>query len=136
MTPMLISRLTHCPGHGQATVVLEDVARRLQLAFLIPNKRGPPSGPDSGDQPLSMRPSLELIDGLLTHFKARVLRVVLDGDDVEVSGTLYIRGNEGEATMPCHPADGLALAERAGAPIYATDEVLRHAGPLGQPVPS
>jgi hypothetical protein len=36
MTPMLISRLTHCPGHGQATVVLEDVALRLQLAFLIP----------------------------------------------------------------------------------------------------
>jgi bifunctional DNase/RNase len=75
---------------------------------------------------------LELIDGLLTHFKARVLRVVLDGDDVEVFGTLYIRGNDGEATMPCHAADGLALAERAGAPIYATDEVLRYACPLGQ----
>jgi hypothetical protein len=58
--------------------------------------------------------------------------VVLDGDDVEVSGALYIRGNNGEVTMPCHPADGLALAERTGAPIYATDEVLRHAGPLGQ----
>jgi bifunctional DNase/RNase len=58
--------------------------------------------------------------------------VVLDGDDVEVCGTLYIKGNDGEATLPCHPADGLALAERAGAPIYATDEVLSHACPLGQ----
>jgi len=34
--------------------------------------------------------------------------------------------------MPCHPADGLALAERAGAPIYATDEVLHYACPLVQ----
>jgi len=75
---------------------------------------------------------LELIDELLAHLKARVLRVVLDGDDVEVSGTLCIRGHDGETTLPCHPADGLALAERAGAPIYATDEVLRHACPLGQ----
>ena len=86
-----------------------------------------------GISPCPCVPVLELIDGLLTHFKARVLHVVLDGDDVEVSGTLYIIGNDGETTMSCHPADGLALAERAGAPIYATDEVLRHAGPLGQP---
>jgi bifunctional DNase/RNase len=75
---------------------------------------------------------LELIDGLLAHFKAHVLCVVLDGDDVEVSGTLYLRDNDGETTMPCHPADGLALAERARAPIYATDEVLRSACPLEQ----
>jgi bifunctional DNase/RNase len=75
---------------------------------------------------------LELIDGLLARLKASVLRVVLDGDDVEVSGTLYIRDNDGETTVPCHPADGLALAERASAPIYATEEMLRHACPLGQ----
>jgi hypothetical protein len=46
---------------------------------------------------------LELVDSLLTHFKAQVLRVVLDGDDVEVSGTLYIKGNDGEATIPTTP---------------------------------
>ena len=133
MTPMLIRRLTHCPGHGQATVVLEDVARRLQLAFLIPMNEAHRLARILGISPCPCVPVLDLIDGLLTHFKARVLRVVLDGDDVEVSGTLYIIGNDGETTMSCHPADGLALAERAGAPIYATDEVLRHACPLGQP---
>ena len=36
MTQMLICRLTHCPGHDKATVVLEDVDRRLEFAFLIP----------------------------------------------------------------------------------------------------
>ena len=133
MTPMLISRLTHCPGHGQATVVLEDVARRLQLAILIPINEAHRLARLLGISPCTCVPVLELIDGLFTHFKARVLRVVLDGDDVEVSGTLSVRGNDGETTMPCHPADGLALAERACAPIYATDEVLQHACPLGQP---
>jgi len=130
---MLISRLTHCPGHGQATVVLEDVARRLQLAFLIPMNEAHRLARILGISPYPCVPVLELIDELLTHFQARVLRVVLDGDDVEVSGTLYIRGHDGETTIACHAADGLALAERAGVPIYATDEVLRHTRPLGQP---
>jgi bifunctional DNase/RNase len=130
---MLICRLTHCPGHGQATVVLEDVTRRSQLGFMIPINEAHRLARILGISPCPCVPVLALIDEILSHFKARVLRVVLDGDDVEVSGTLYLKGNDGEATMPCHPADGLALAQRAGAPIYATDEVLRHAGPLGQP---
>ena len=108
------------------------VARRLQLAFLIPMNEAHRLARILGISPCACVPVLELIDGLLTYFKAHVLRVVLDGDDVEVSGTLYIKGNDGEATMPCHPPDGLALAERAGAPIYATDEVLHYACPLVQ----
>ena len=35
MTQTLICRLTHCPGHKTATVVLEDMDRRLELAVLI-----------------------------------------------------------------------------------------------------
>jgi bifunctional DNase/RNase len=68
---------------------------------------------------------LELIDGLLTHFNTRVLRVVLDGDAAGICTTLYIGGKHGEAAFPCHPADALALAARSRAAIYATDEILR-----------
>ena len=67
---------------------------------------------------------LELIDGLLAHFNTRVLRVVLDEDEVGISATLYVGENHGEAAFPCHPADALALAERTRAPIYVTDELL------------
>ena len=109
------------------------MAQRLQLAFLIPINEAHRLARTLGISPCPCVPVLELIDGLLIHFKARVLRMVLDGDDVEVSSTLHIRGNDGEATIPCHPADGLALAKRAGAPIYATDEVLHYACLLGQP---
>ena len=133
MTQMLICRLTHCPGHEKATVVLEDVARRLQLACLIPMDEAYRLARVLGLASCRCVPVLELIDGLLAHFDAGVLRVVLDEDEVGVSATLYVGENHGEAAFPCHPADALALAERTRAPIYATDEVLHHARPLAQP---
>jgi bifunctional DNase/RNase len=133
MTQMLICRLTHCPGHEKATVVLEDVDRRLEFAFVIPMHEAYRLARVLGLARCTCVPVLELIDGLLAHCNARVLRAVLDEDEVGVSATLYISENDGEAAFPCHPADALALAERTRAPIYATDEVLHHARPLGQP---
>jgi len=133
MTQMLICRLTHCPGHEKATVVLEDVARRLQLACLIPMDEAYRLARVLGLARCPCVPVLELIDRLLAHFDAGVLRVVLDGDEMGMSATLYVAENDGEAAFPCHPADALALAARTRAPIYATDEVLHHARPLAQP---
>jgi bifunctional DNase/RNase len=133
MTQMLICRLTHCPGHEKATVVLEDIDRRLELAFLIPMNEAYRLARVLGLARCTCVPVLGLIDGLLAHYNARVLRAVLDEDEVGVSATLYVSENDGEAAFPCHPADALALAERTCAPIYATDEVLHRARPLGRP---
>ena len=124
MTQMLICRLTHCPGHDTATVVLEDVDRRLEFAFLIPVNEAHRLARVLGLARCPCVPVLELIDGLLAHFNTRVLRVVLDEDEVGISATLYVGENHGEAAFPCHPADALALAERTRAPIYVTDELL------------
>jgi bifunctional DNase/RNase len=133
MIQMLICRLTHCPGHEKATVVLEDVDRRLEFAFVIPMHEAYRLARVLGLARCTCVPVLELIDGLLVHCNARVLRAVLDEDEVGVSAALYVSENNGEAALPCHPADALALAARTHAPIYATDEVLHHARPLGQP---
>jgi bifunctional DNase/RNase len=132
MSQMLICRLTHCPGHEKATVVLEDVDRRLEFAFVIPMHEAYRLARVLGLTRGTCVPVLELIDGLLAHHNARVLRVVLDEDEVGVSATLYVSENDGEAAFPCHPADALALAERTCTPIYATDEVLHNARPLGR----
>jgi bifunctional DNase/RNase len=113
--------------------VLEDVDRRLELAFVIPMHEAYRLARVLGLARCTCVPVLELIDGLLAHCNARVLRAVLDGDEVEVSATLYVGENDGEAAFPCHLADALALAERTHAPIYATDEILHYARPLGQP---
>ena len=135
MIQMLICRLTSCPRHDKATVVLEDVDRRLDLACLIPMHEAYRLARVLGLARCTYVPVLELIDGLLAHCNARVLHAVLDGDEAGVSATLYVGENDGEAVFPCHPVDALALAERTRAPIpiYATDEVLHQARPLGQP---
>jgi bifunctional DNase/RNase len=133
MIQMLICRLTSCPGHDKATVVLEDVDRRLELAGLIPIHEAYRLARVLRLARCTYVPVLELIDGLLAHGNARVLHAVLDGDEAGVSATLYVGENDGEAVFPCHPVDALALAERTRAPIYVTDEVLHHARPLGQP---
>jgi len=132
MTRLLICRLTHCPGHDKAIVVLEGVGEQLELALLIPVNEAYRLAQVLGLARCAYVPVLELIDGLLAHFNTRVRRVVLDGEAVGVSATLYIGETHGEAAFPCHLADALALAERTHAPIYATDEVLYYARPLGQ----
>src|SRR5215467_10213156 len=96
MTQMLICRLTHCPGHDKATVVLEDRDQRLELAFLIPVNEAYCLARVLGLARCPSVPVLELIDGLLTHFNPHIIRVVLDGNDVEVSATLYLAENHAE----------------------------------------
>ena len=73
MTQMLICRLTHCPGHEEATVVLEDVDRRLEFAFLIPMNEAYRLARVLGLARCTDVPVLELIDGLLAHCNTRVL---------------------------------------------------------------
>ena len=124
MIQMLICRLTYCSGHNKATVVLKDVDRQLDLTFLIPINEAHRLARVLGLARGSCVPVLELIDRLLAHFNTRVFRVVLDGDETEVSTTLYIGENDSEVAFPCHPADALALATRNCALIYATDELL------------
>ena len=85
MTQMLICRLTHCPGHKTATVVLEDINRRLELAVLIPVNEAGRLARVLGLARCPCVPVLELIDRLLVHFNTRVLRVVLDEDGARVN---------------------------------------------------
>ena len=129
MTQMLICRLTHCPGHDKATVVLEDIDQRLELAFLIPVNEAYCLARVLGLARCPYVPVLEFIDGLLTYFNTHVLRVVLDGDNVEVSATIYLAENHAEVAFPCHLADALALATRTRVPIYATNDILHYARP-------
>jgi bifunctional DNase/RNase len=79
-------------------------------------------------------PVFDLVEALLAHFEVRVSRVVLDGHrEFGISSALFVTRGEDEAVFSCHPADALALAKRAGAPVYATEEALRHACRLDEP---
>lgn len=68
----------------------------------------------------------DLILNVLGHLGTSVDRVIID--DVS-KGIYYARvilsGPNGPVTLDCRPSDGVALALRASAPIYASESVLQ-----------
>ncbi len=64
---------------------------------------------------------------LLEKLSARLERVVVDAVSAEAShATLHVRTAECQLTMDARPGDAVALALRAEAPIFVTDELLAH----------
>jgi bifunctional DNase/RNase len=69
----------------------------------------------------------DLVRTLLRELDARVSAIVLDADHEDVGAMLHLDRAGTELLVPCHPADGLALAELTGAPIHATPATMQHA---------
>lgn len=133
MTLMRVKELAHDPNTQQTIVVLETPTEWLHLGLLLPVNEANRLARVLGLTSCPCVPVFELVEALLAHFAAPLVRVVLDGAEAGVSATLYVKENEGEAAFRCHPADALALALRAQVPIYATAEALSHACPVCQP---
>ena len=67
---------------------------------------------------------------LLDSFEAGLARIVLDDVQGEgIAGLVYVGRGGAELPVPCYPPDAIALALRAGVPIYATAAALSHAEP-------
>ena len=63
-------------------------------------------------------------------------RVVLEDVQGEgIGGVVYVAASRAELPVPCYPPDAIALALRAGIPIYATPDALTHAEPSPTPPP-
>ena len=63
------------------------------------------------------------------------MRAHLEGDEHGISAGLVLERDGLEMLIPCHPADALALAVRAGKPIMAQDSALAFARAAGTPAP-
>ena len=72
-------------------------------------------------------PIFELTEQLIGHLGATVVRAFLEGDERGISAGLVLERDGLEMILPCHPADAVALAVRAGKPIMAHDSALAHA---------
>lgn len=65
---------------------------------------------------------------LLARFSTDLERVVIDDlSEDTYFASLYLRGEQGEISLAARPGDAVALALRAEAPIYITEEVLTRA---------
>ena len=80
-----------------------------------------------GMTPCPCTPIFELTEQLIGHLQAEVRRAHLEGDERGISAGIVLRRDGLEMILPCHPADAVALAVRAGKPIMAHDSALAHA---------
>jgi uncharacterized protein len=73
----------------------------------------------------------DLIKNILETIEARLLKIVVtDLRENTFFAELHLQVGEGEVTVDSRPSDAIALALRAGAPIYVDEEVVRKAKSL------
>ena len=134
MTLMQVREMRLCPTHRTAVVQLDDVQRGLTMTFSAdPHEPGRLARlMERGPQ--ACHPVFDFVRALLDSFEAGVVRIVLDDVQGEgIEGLVYVGWGGGELPVPCYPPDAIALALRAGIPIYATHDALSHAEPSPPP---
>ena len=129
-TQLHVVQLSTCRRTGQPSVVLEDAAHARWLAFYLPANEANRLSRCLGAGPRTCSPIYELVEQLVRGLDARVVRVELDCDDDGVSACLVLDRDGSTASLGCHPADAMALAIRAGAPIVATPAAMARARPV------
>lgn len=73
----------------------------------------------------------DLLRNVLVQLGAEVVQVVItDLQEHTFFAELHLRLGEVTHVVSCRPSDAVALAVRAGTPLYAADEVLEAAGKI------
>jgi len=132
MTPMRVIEVSTCRQTGQPLVLLRAEGRDRWLAFYVPTNEANRLARCLGMTSCPCTPIFELAEQLVGHMGAAVVRAYLEGDERGISAGLVLERDGLELALPCHPADALALAVRARAPILAQDSALA----LARPAPS
>ena len=131
MTPMRVLDLSTCRLTGQPALLLGEMEGGRRLAFYLPLNEANRLARVLGRAECACSPVFDLVETLVGTLAARVLRAELEGDADGISGALVLMRDGAELYLPAHPADALALALRAAAPIVARPGALaqaRHAG--------
>jgi bifunctional DNase/RNase len=135
MTPMRVIEVSTCPHTSRPMVMLQVEGRDHWLAFYIPMNEANRLARCLGMTECPCTPIFELTEQLIGHLHAEVRRAHLEGDERGISAGLVVERDGGEMMLPCHPADAVALAVRAGKPIMAHDSALAHARSSGASPP-
>jgi len=134
MTLMLVRDMRVCPKHRTAVVRLDDTQRHLTMTFSADATEASRLARVIERGPQTCHPVFDFVGALLGSFEAGVARIVLDDVQGEgIAGLVYVGWGGGELPVPCYPPDAIALALRAGVPIYATAAALAHAEPAPPP---
>ena len=130
---MRIVDLSTCRQTRQPMVVLQEEGQDRWLAFYLPMNEANRLARALGRANCACTPVFDLVEELLTELDARVAHVELRGDEQGIWAAVDLERGTGRLVLGCHPADGMALALRAGAPILAADTAMAHARALDGP---
>src|SRR5258705_10923609 len=135
MTPMRVIEVSMCPDTSRPRVMLQVEGRDRWLAFYIPVNEANRLARCLGMTECPCTPIFELTEQFIGHLQAEVRRAHLEGDERGISAGLVVQRDGREMMLPCHPADAVALAVRAGKPIMAHDSALAHPRSSAAPPP-
>jgi bifunctional DNase/RNase len=126
MTPVRVRGLHGVARDAEAVLVVEALAGGGVLAFRIPPGEAARVARVLGLAGCRRVPIYELVRGLADVLGGRVSGAVLDARPGGIAASIRVarREMEGDVEVPCHPADAIALALQAAAPIYVTGEAL------------
>jgi bifunctional DNase/RNase len=130
LTIMTVRGLTQ-RAHGRPDVVLllETPEGDCCLGLCIPMNEANRLARVLGLTPCAGVPVYDLVAEVARRGAGIITRAIVDAEEGGlVVQLVFARGAESWA-IPCHPADAIALALRAGAPVVATGRALLHACP-------
>lgn len=114
---VLLKPLAEEPGHGRLLPIWIGHPEATAILLALEGVETP--RPMTHDLMLSM---METLDTLIE--RVEITRV----DEGTFYAAIVLRGEETTRVVDARPSDSIALAIRAGAPIFVADEVLESAG--------
>ncbi|HWQ69903.1 MAG TPA: bifunctional nuclease family protein [Patescibacteria group bacterium] len=122
---MEVLGVTVAQGGDQTAVLLRSKGAKRELTLFV----GPFEAQSIAVPLQQMKPlrplTHDLTLSLLAAFRSHLGRVIIsDFKDNTYFATLYIETDGKEITVDSRPSDAIALALRAGAPIYASSKAL------------
>ena len=132
MTPVRVLGLHGAARGPGAVLFVETVARDRVLGFHIPASEAGRVARLLGLARCRHVPVYDLVDGVAASLGGRVSGAILDAQPEGICARLQLARTRAPAEVveiPCHPADAVALALQARAPIHATAEAMARATP-------
>jgi len=117
------------PAGGSSMVVLVDLNDETALPIMIGFSEARAIGLKINDIKTIRPMTHDLINSILERLKAKLVRVVINRVEGDIIySILYLKLKGSEIQIDSRPSDAIALALRAGAPIFVSWEVVKAVG--------
>jgi bifunctional DNase/RNase len=130
MVEMHVAAISVDPGSGGAVLLLQDEAERsLSICIGLPEATAIAKELEGLKLPRPL--THDLLRAVIEHLGARLVRVeIMDLREGTYYAELVLaREGQEETRVDSRPSDAIALAVRAGAPLWVHEHVLRQSDP-------